>query len=302
MRRILSIFADAYRRFNEDDGWAISSHIALSILTSLFPFLIFVTAIAAMFGTKELADEAAHILLEAWPEKVAAPLAREIHNVLTQTRGGLVTIGIALAIYFSTSAVEALRVALTRAYELREGRSWWLLRLESALYVLVGALGLLALAFLVVLAPLLWRAAVRFAPAVESLRDVVTLYRFGVAGVLIALPLVIAHKYLPPGQRAWREIAPGVVFTFIFWIAAGEAFGFYLIEFAANYVFTYAGLASVMIALRFLYMLGAIVIYGAELNAAVAHLRDRDRAAPSADGETRQGPKPPNAPGPAQGS
>jgi hypothetical protein len=178
MKKWLEIVAGAFRRFNEDDGWAIASHIALSILTSLFPFLIFVTAIASMFGTKELADEAAHILLESWPEKVATPLAREIHNVLTQTRGGLLTVGIVLAIYFSTSAVEALRVALTRAYELREQRAWWLLRLESALYVLVGALGLLALAFLVVLAPLIWRAVVRFAPAVESLRDVVTLYRF----------------------------------------------------------------------------------------------------------------------------
>jgi membrane protein len=211
MKKWLEIVAGAFRRFNEDDGWAIASHIALSILTSLFPFLIFVTAIASMFGTKELADEAAHILLESWPEKVATPLAREIHNVLTQTRGGLLTVGIVLAIYFSTSAVEALRVALTRAYELREQRAWWLLRLESALYVLVGALGLLALAFLVVLAPLIWRAVVRFAPAVESLRDVVTLYRFGIAAALIALPLVIAHKYLPPGQRSWREIAPGVI-------------------------------------------------------------------------------------------
>jgi membrane protein len=298
MKKWLEIVAGAFRRFNEDDGWAIASHIALSILTSLFPFLIFVTAIASMFGTKELADEAAHILLESWPEKVATPLAREIHNVLTQTRGGLLTVGIVLAIYFSTSAVEALRVALTRAYELREQRAWWLLRLESALYVLVGALGLLALAFLVVLAPLIWRAVVRFAPAVESLRDVVTLYRFGIAAALIALPLVIAHKYLPPGQRSWREIAPGVIFTFVFWIAAGEAFGYYLIEFAANYVFTYAGLASVMIALFFLYLLGAIFIYGAELNAAIGHARARDRALPASPGaQTQKSPERPDAPG-----
>ena len=296
MKKWLEIVAGAFRRFNEDDGWAIASHIALSILTSLFPFLIFVTAIASLFGTKELADEAAHILLESWPEKVATPLAREIHNVLTQTRGGLLTVGIVLAIYFSTSAVEALRVALTRAYELREQRAWWLLRLESALYVLVGALGLLALAFLVVLAPLIWRAVVRFAPAVESLRDVVTLYRFGIAAALIALPLVIAHKYLPPGRRSWREIAPGVIFTFVSWIAAGEAFGYYLIEFAANYVFTYAGLASVMIALFFLYLLGAIFIYGAELNAAVGHARGRDQASP--EPRTQKGPERLDAPGP----
>jgi membrane protein len=40
-----------------DDGWAIASHIALSILTSLFPFLIFVTALAGFLGSKNLGDE-----------------------------------------------------------------------------------------------------------------------------------------------------------------------------------------------------------------------------------------------------
>lgn len=298
MKQAWRIAAEAFRRFNKDDGWAIASHIALSILTSLFPFLIFVTALAGVFGTKELADEAARILLDAWPEQVATPLAQEIHNVLTQTRGGLITIGIVLAIYFSTSAVEALRVALTRAYEVRERRGWGLLRLESALYVLVGAFGLLALAFLVVLAPLFWRAAVRFAPAIEPLHDAVTLLRFLVAAVLLLLPLVTAHKFLPPGKRAWRDIWPGVVFTFVFWIGAGVAFGYYLAEFAANYVVTYAGLASVMIALLFLYMLGAIFIYGGELNAAVMHARGQAAPCENPPSEQQKSPERDAAPGP----
>ena len=58
-----------------DDGWAIASHIALSTLMALFPFLIVVTALAGFFlGSKELADEAARLLLEAWPPEVAGPI------------------------------------------------------------------------------------------------------------------------------------------------------------------------------------------------------------------------------------
>ena len=65
---------EAFRHFLDDDGWAIASHIALSALMALFPFLIVVTALAGFFfGSKELADEAARILLEAWPQEVAAP-------------------------------------------------------------------------------------------------------------------------------------------------------------------------------------------------------------------------------------
>ena len=56
----LQIVVDAFRHFIADDGWAIASHIALSTLMAMFPFLIVVTALAGFFfGSKQLADEAA---------------------------------------------------------------------------------------------------------------------------------------------------------------------------------------------------------------------------------------------------
>ena len=126
-----------------------------------FPFLIFVTALAGFFGTKTLADEAVSLLfLQTWPQQVAAPIANEIHDVLTHTRSGLLTIGVILAIYFSSSGVEAIRIGLNRAYGVVEMRAWWLFRLESIAYVFVGALSLLTLALFVVFAPVaLVRAA-----------------------------------------------------------------------------------------------------------------------------------------------
>src|SRR5262247_2605319 len=98
------VVLDAYDHFSSADGWAIASHIALSILLALFPFLILVTALAAkVFGSTELADEVARLLLDTWPDEVARPIAKEIHTVLTTTRGDLLTISVALAIYFASS-------------------------------------------------------------------------------------------------------------------------------------------------------------------------------------------------------
>ena len=54
-------------------------------------------------------------------------------------------------------------------------------------------------------------------------------------------------------------------------------FAWYLRE-MANYVATYAGLASIVIALLFLYMVGAIFIFGAEINAARMKVKARIRA------------------------
>jgi membrane protein len=273
MRRTFKMFLDAYWHFNAQDGWAIASHIALSTLTSLFPFLIFVTAIAGFLGSQNLADEATKLMFTAWPPTVAHPIAAEMHNVLTAPHGKLLTIGAAFALYFSSGAIDAARIGLNRAYGMKETRRWWLLRLESTAYVVVAAIALLAFAFLVVLGPLIWVSALSFAPALAPLQGVVTFTRLGIASLLVAISLFIAHRWLPKGRRRVIEIAPGIALTFVSCVAFGEAFGAYLSEFARSYVSTYAGLASVMIALIFLYSMAAIFLYGGELNAAIMRAR-----------------------------
>lgn len=277
LRLCYRVATQAFDRFNANDGWSTASHIALSALMSLFPFLIVVTALAGFLGSKSLADEVARILLEAWPKQVAAPIATDIHNVLTTARGDVLTIGVVLAIYFASSGVESLRIGLNRAYGITEHRSWWLLRLESIAYVLVGAVGLLALAFLVVLAPLIFATAVRYAPWLNPLLPLLNFLRLAIASVVLVSALMIAHKWLPAGRRRMRDIAPGIVATLVLWMVAGEVFGRYLAEFAYAYVTYYAGLASAMIALVFLYMTAAIFIYGGELDAAI--MRERKRSA-----------------------
>jgi membrane protein len=286
MRKVLSIFLDAYWRFLAQDGWAIASYIGLSTLTSMFPFLIFVTALAGFFGTQDLAEEAARLIFAVWPKEVAGPIAGEVQSVLTAPRGGLLTIGAALALYFASGAIEAARVGLNRAYGAVETRPWWLLRLESIAFVVIAAFGLLALAFLVVLGPLIWATTLSYLPQLAPLGFLITFIRLGAAVVLMAITLFLAHILLPRGRRRLIDLAPGVGLTFTACIAFGEVFGAYLSEFARNYVSTYAGLASVMIALVFLYAIAGIFIYGGELNAAIMRARE-SRASPLSKGENQ---------------
>jgi membrane protein len=253
MRRALKSFADAFDRFNGNEGWAIASHIALSALMALFPFLIFVTGVAAaLLGSRDLADETARILLEAWPEVVAEPIAREIQNVMGGLRGDTLTFAVALALFFSSSGVESLRIGLNRAYGVPETRPWWLLRFESICYVLVGAGALLALSFLIVLYPLIWATAIRYANWLGRFGYFLDLVRIGAAAVVLISALLVAHWWLPAGRRRFVDIVPGILVTLALWLGAGIVFGRYLASFADTYVTYYAGLASVMAALVFL--------------------------------------------------
>jgi len=268
------VAVDAFNHFNSDDGWATASHIALSVLMAMFPFLIVVTALAGLIGSGNLADEVARLIVAAWPHEVAEPIADQIHRVLTGAHGGVLTVGAVLSVYFASSGIESLRIGLNRAYGLAEERSWWLLRLESIGYVLVSAVALLALAFLVVLGPLIFRAGAAYVPWIGPLEAHYDVARFGVGAIVLAVALIILHMWLPAGRRRLRDIWPGIVATLLLWLACGIAFGRYLSDFAYTYVTYYAGLASAMVALVFLYYSAWIFIYGGELNAAIARRRE----------------------------
>lgn len=271
LRRSYRIALDAFDHFLAADGWAIASHIALSTLMALFPFLIVVTSLAGFFGSKDLADQAAQILLDAWPIEVSEPIAFEIHNVLTITRGDVLTLGVVFAIYFASSGIESVRIGLNRAYRIGEQRAWWVLRMESIGYVLVSAVALLALAFLVVLAPLIFAKTAKYLPWLEDWAS--AFLRYGTASAILIVTLVLVHLWLPAGKRTLLDIAPGIIATLVLWLASGALFGRYLAEFAANYVSMYAGLASAMVALVYLYVNASIFIYGGELNEAICRAR-----------------------------
>ena len=274
IRYIFHVTLDAFYTFLADDGWAIASHIALSTLMALFPFLIVLTSLAGFFGSKELADQAAGLLLQVWPRQVADALTANIHDVLTTTRGDILTIGAVLAVYFASNGVEALRVALNRAYAVIEPRRWYWLRLESIGYTLVAAFTSLAMAFLIVLGPLMLEAARRHIPIiVESNEKLLNIARYGITILALVVALFVLHAWLPAGRRSFLQILPGIIFTLIASMVSGIVFGQYLARFANNYVTMYAGLASVIIALVFLYFMAAIFVYGGELNAAIIKSR-----------------------------
>ena len=181
LRYVYLIVMDAFYTFLADDGWAIASHIALSTLMALFPFLIVLTSLAGFFGSRELADQAVGLLLQTWPKQVADALSGEIHDVLTTTRGDVLTIGAVLAVYFASNGVEALRVALNRAYAVVEPRRWYWLRLESIGYTLVAAFTSLAMAFLIVLGPLMLEAARRHIPLIVDTNETfLNVSRYGI--------------------------------------------------------------------------------------------------------------------------
>jgi membrane protein len=276
-RSILAAIADAGTRFSRNDGLAMASHVALSLVIALFPFLICVAALAALLGAGRISTHIIHLLFDFWPEGVAGPLAREADKVLIPRRNVL-TISIVLTLLVATNGVESLRIALCRAYGVERFRPWWQARLIGVGFVLIGAAALVASAVLVVLWPSFWRAALLSMPDLKALGLTYDVVRYGLASIVLVAGLAAAHLWLPDARpRAWN-VLPGMAATLILWLLGASLYG----EFLANMTHlkaTYAGLAGILTALIFLQISAAIFVFGAELNAAL-----RRRVVPADDG------------------
>jgi membrane protein len=283
---IKRVVSDAFGHFNATDGWALASHVALSTLLAIFPFLIFATTLAGFLGADRFAETAVHLVFDTWPERIAAPIAREVQNVLTVQRGGLLTISVLAAAFFASNGVEALRVSLNRAYRVEETRSIFTIRLQSFAFVVVATFSFMAISFLLILAPLAFRIAQQWMPGIEALSVSIGFWRFTIALIVLVAGLFVAHKWLPAGRRSFASLIPGITLTIAAWVLGATVFATYLESFA-TYVTTYAGLASIMIALVFLYIVAAIFIIGAEFNAAIIRYREARAMVNQAEARSR---------------
>jgi membrane protein len=266
VRRVLS---DALGHFNDDDGWSMASHLAITALMALFPFLIFATTLASFLGANAFADTAVHLVFDTWPDQIAEPIASEVINVLTVQRSDLLTYGVLLAAFFASNGIEALRTSLNRAYRVTETRSFIFRRIQSLVFVLIATAGFLAISVLLVFAPLIGRLAVARFDWIEPYMGTITLWRYIIASAVIVLGLFAVHYWLPAGKRRLTGLVPGIIFTLIGWLAGSTIFAAYLDRFS-SYVTTYAGLASIMVAVVFLYIVSLVFILGGEFNASIS--------------------------------
>jgi membrane protein len=264
MQRYRTLLEAIYRLY-EHSGFAMAGAMAFSFVISLFPFCIFLGALAGVFGGRELANQAVAQLFQILPQKVAAGIAPQVESIMGSSRIDLLTASAGLALFFATTAIETLRTALNGAYRVVETRSYFLCLLRSMLFVFLSAVAVLVLAWAVIVGPVI---AARVEPDLtQSLLDSTWLgaaLRYGLAAVVIAALLITFHLRLAAGKRRIEDVWPGVLLSMVLWLVVAGVYSYYL-NFS-DYSRFYAGLSQLMVALIFFQLTAVIVILGAELN------------------------------------
>lgn len=262
---VKALIWESFYRLFADEAIPLAGNIAFRTLFSLFPFLIFLTALAGFFGNDDLAEGVVTFLLSVAPAELVKPLVPEIRSILTVPRTGLLSLSAVLTIWSAMGGVDSVRVGLNRAYDIRETRSTWWLYLQNVFFVIGSAAFLLAFAFLIVFAPVALTVIEVYAPGFREHLVTFEQLRYPIAILLLTAGLLICHRVLPAKPLNVLEVLPGVVLTVIAWVVMSSVFSIYLVNFN-TFASTYASLSGLFAAMFFLYLAALVLILGGEVN------------------------------------
>lgn len=271
MRRLGTIWNAIYEVF-EQSGFAMAGSVAYSFILSLFPFCIFLGSLAGVVGGEGLANAAVTQLFAVLPADVAQALAPEVQSVMGQSRVGLLTLSAGVALFFATSSVEALRAALNTAYRVVETRSYLFCIARSALFVFVGAIAMLIMAWAVLIGPAL-AAEVKWNGFDFLIGQgwFMLIVRYAIAVAVIVLQLLAYHLWLAAGRRTLREVMPGIAVSTLLWLVLAALFSRW-VE-IGNYARFYGALTQLLSALIYFQLTAIVVMLGAEINRGIIELK-----------------------------
>ncbi len=264
--RFLMILWLAVRRFTRHHGVEVAGYIAYTGLVALFPFLIFLLALAGLLGQVERIQGVLRDAFLFLPPHIAQTLRPIVENIFQQPNAGLMSVGIIGTLWAASTGVEALRLALNESWRVAETRPLWRRRLQSVGFLFVVAISFIAAATLIVAGPFLlhWVMQAAALPVDEAIAWNLLRYVLG-AGIIFVF-LCALNRVLPNIRIGWKDVWRGALSTTLAWLLLGSVFSLYLVK-VAHYNATYGSLGGVVITLLFLHASAIVFIWGADVNA-----------------------------------
>lgn len=253
---------DEYQKDKVND---VAAGLTYYGVLALFPFILFLVALAG------LVVDPAHIrvLLESArgviPEQALTLVEGWLDGLVASSGGGLLTIGIAGALWAASGGVAAVIRALNTAYDVDEGRPFWKVRLISLGVAIVAAVLSIVAALLAVAIPPLARSLG------EPLGSVLNWLRLPVAALFMMFVWAVMYWILPDvEQRKFKFITPGSVIGVVVWTLASWGFSVYVRNFG-HYEATYGALGGIIVMLLWMWITAQVLIVGGVINAIIEH-------------------------------
>jgi len=268
------------------DGFIHAGNLAYLSMLALFPFFILGAALFALFGEASEREALIATILAATPPTVASTIEPVASDVINAREGWLLWVGAGIALWTVSSLIETVRDILRRAYGVTRDQPFWKYRLASIGIILVSVILLLTSLFAQVSIGTAQEVIQTSFPQLSGAISVLETSRLIPATGFFVSAFLLFYTLTPSPYRT-REFPkwPGALFITLWWLAVTDALPPLLRTFL-TYNLTYGSLAGIMITLFFFWLVGLGIVIGAELNAALAKVRE-DHAAN--DGQIKEG-------------
>lgn len=260
-----------WHEFWEDRVMGQAAQLSFYFLLSIFPLMLF---LAALLGLLLKSDSALHDLISNYlgtvlPESASVLINQTLTEVNQGSNGGKLSFGLLFSVWAASNGVVAIITALNIAYDVQEARPWWKRRLLAV--ALTAAFAVLIVAALLLM--IYGAQLISWAGGLVSLGPTAMgAWRAAEWVLLIAMVLLafnVLYVYGPNvKRRQWHWLMPGTVVGVILWMLASFGFKVYL-RFADQYSLTYGSIGAVIVLLLWLYLTGAAILLGGEVNSEI---------------------------------
>ena len=281
-----------YAEVMDDDVLGRSAQLSYYFLLALFPALLFLTSLLGYLAGEngQLRQGLFNYLAAVLPGEASKLISETVSDVTQSSGGGKLSFGILATLWAASNGMGAISESLNAAYDLKESRPWWKVRLT--------AVGLtLALTLLIVSALVLVLYGHDIAEIVsgklglgEVFENAWKVLQWPLVLVFVLLAFALLYYFGPDAHRQdWKWITPGAVVGVALWLLISFAFKAYLSYFN-SYSATYGSLGAVIILMLWFYFTGTAILVGGEINSEI----ENEMARQGAPDAKEKGEKVPN--------
>ncbi|MGE0887428.1 MAG: YihY/virulence factor BrkB family protein [Blastocatellales bacterium] len=264
----LSFFTIVGRVWNkifEDDVLGRAAQLAYYWLFSLFPLMIFLTALLAYIPIPRKLDFWLGAMRNVLPLDAYRLVDNTFHEIVSRQRGGLLSFSIILAIWVSSSGMESMISSINRAYRTTKPRPWWKERLLSISLTLGLAVFVLSALLMVFFGEFIGSHIADLLGLGKLFQTVFSITQWPLTSILILIGIDLIYYFAPNIKQRWKWFTPGAIFAVVCWLLISFGFRYYVSRFG-NYNATYGTLGGVMVLMLWFYLTGMVILIGGEIN------------------------------------
>lgn len=249
--------------------------VAFNVFISIFPMILFLFTLLPYMPMQDVTEMVLSTLQSVLPPGTYESAALTIKEIMSVQRGGLMSIGLLLAFYFSTTAVSSF----IRGFNMGDTEFGKISFLKEQIYSIVIMLMFVGLLLLSVVLMIVGEKLIPILFDMVNLEDrSFTLFMLNILRwLIIVLTLVVAISMLyhvgNPRSKRFKLFTPGtLLFTGMF-IVGTVAFNYYISN-ISTYNILYGSIGGLLIFLIWIFFNCILVLIGYELNKSIAKAQE----------------------------